>query len=315
MKEKIATRFAYGKALADLGRENPKIVALDADVSTCTMSCLFGEKFPDRFYNVGIAEANMVGMAGGMSTLGLIPFLHGFAMFVTGRAFDQIRNTLAYPKLNVKVVGTHAGLTVGEDGATHQCLEDIGVMRTIPGMTIICPCDGNETQAAVKAIVDFEGLCYLRLGRLPVETVTDYSKTEFTIGKALRFRDGSDASIIATGMMVQVALQAAEILASEGISVRVINMPTIKPIDRQEVLNAAKETGAIVTAEEHNILCGLGSAVAEVVTEEYPAPVLRVGTQDVFGRSGDAGALIEKYGLTAEQIVGKVRAAIGLKRR
>ena len=312
MAEKIATRHAYGEALFEIGK-NPKIVALDADVSTCTMSCIFGEKYPDRFYNVGIAEANMVGMAAGMSTLGLIPFVHSFAMFSAGRTYDQIRNSLAYPHLNVKVVGTHAGLTVGEDGATHQCLEDLGLMRVIPNMVVLCPCDGNETKEAVRAIAEYDGPCYLRLGRLAVEVVTDSPDYHFEIGKAQILKSGTDATVIATGMMVQVALKAAAELEKENINVRVLDMHTIKPIDKDAIIKAAIETGAIVTAEEHNVLCGLGSAVSEVISEIHPVPILKVGTEDTFGKSGNAQALMVKFGLTKENIIAKVKKAISLK--
>jgi len=313
MAGKIATRHAYGEALSEMGK-NPEIVALDADVSTCTMSCMFGEKYPDRFYNVGIAEANMVGIAAGLSTLGLIPFVHSFAMFSAGRTYDQIRNTIAYPHLNVKIIGTHAGLTVGEDGATHQCLEDIGLMRVIPNMVVICPCDGNETKEAVRAIAEYDGPCYLRIGRMAVDVVTDFPDYHFEIGKAQMMRDGTDATIIATGMMVQAALKAAADLANENINVRILDMHTIKPIDKDAIIKAAKETGAIVTAEEHNVLCGLGSAVSEVLTETLPVPVLKVGTEDTFGKSGNAEALIQRFGLTKENTANKVKEAISLKR-
>ncbi len=310
MAEKIATRHAYGQALAELGKE-ASIVALDADVSTCTMSCDFGKQYPGRFVNVGIAEANMVGIAAGLSTLGYIPFLHSFAMFTAGRCFEQIRNTLAYPNLNVKVVGTHAGLSVGEDGATHQCLEDIGIMRTIPGMTIVHPCDGNETREAVKAIAAHKGPCYLRLGRAALEIVTDKKGYEFRLGKAALMKEGKDVTIIAVGMLVQAALKAAATLEKEGISVRVLNMHTIKPLDTEAVVTAAKETGVIITAEEHNIIGGLGSAVAEAVTSSpYPVPVYRVGSQDTFGQSGNADALMEYYGLTETHVAEVVREAV-----
>ena len=312
MAEKIATRHAYGEALAEAG-VNEKIVALDADVSTCTMSCMFGEKYPERFFNVGIAEADMVGVAAGMATAGYIPFVHTFAMFCAGRTYDQIRNSVAYPGLNVKLVGTHAGLTVGEDGATHQCIEDLALMRVIPGMTVICPADGNETRAAVKAIVDYEGPVYLRLGRLSVDTVTDRPDYRFEIGKAVTMKEGNDAAVIAVGCMVQEALKAAEILEKEGIHVRVLDMHTVKPLDEEAVLAAAMETGVIVTAEEHNILGGLGGAVAEVVSGTYPVPVLRVGVQDVFGHSGNALELLERYGLTSKAIVEKVKMGISMK--
>ncbi|MDR2052512.1 MAG: transketolase family protein [Treponema sp.] len=314
MPEKIATRHAYGEALAELGGSNTRIVALDADVSTCTMSCIFGEKYPRRFYNVGIAEANMVGLAAGMSTAGLIPFVHSFAMFTAGRAFDQIRNSLAYPRLNVKVVGTHAGLTVGEDGATHQCLEDIGIIRSIPNMVVVCPCDGNETRAAVNAIAEYAGPVYLRLGRLAMETVTEYPNYQFHLGKSVTMCEGNDAAIIATGMMVQAALGASQILAQDGIHVRVLDMHTIKPLDADAVLKAARETGALVTAEEHNVLCGLGGAVAELVSGIVPVPVIRVGTEDTFGKSGSAEQLVVRFGLTKENIAAKVKKAISLKK-
>jgi len=313
MAEKIATRHAYGEALAEIGAADRRIVALDADVSTCTMSCIFGEMHPGRFYNMGIAEANMVCVAAGMSTTGLIPFVHSFAMFTAGRTFDQIRNSLAYPGLNVKVVGTHAGLTVGEDGATHQCLEDIGIMRAIPGMTVVCPCDGNETRAAVHAIAEYDGPVYLRLGRLAMDTVTDRPDYRFQLGKSVVLHEGKDATIIATGMMVQVALDAARELKSENIQVRVLDMHTIKPLDTEAVIKAAQETGAIVTAEEHNVMCGLGGAVAEIVSGTVPVPVLRVGTEDTFGKSGNAEELIQKFGLTTEAIIAGVRKAIALK--
>ena len=313
MSGKIATRNAYGAALAQMGGDDPKIVALDADVSTCTMSCMFGEKYPDRFYNVGIAEADMVGIAAGMASCGLTPFVSAFAMFLAGRTFDQIRNSVCYPGLNVKIVGTHAGLTVGEDGATHQCLEDIGLMRSIPGMVVVHPADANETEAAVRAIASYKGPVYLRLGRKALENVTDFKGYSFELGKAVQMRDGKDVTIAATGIMVGVALQAAELLAAEGISARVLNFHTIKPMDRDAVIRAAKETGAIVTAEEHNVLCGLGSAVAEIVTETVPVHVLKIGTQDTFGKSGDSDALLELYGLTKEKIAEQARRAIALK--
>ena len=312
MAEKIATRHAYGEALAEAG-VNKKIVALDADVSTCTMSCMFGEKYPERFFNVGIAEANMVGVAAGMAASGYIPFVHTFAMFCAGRTYDQIRNSIAYPGLNVKLVGTHAGLTVGEDGATHQCIEDLALMRVIPGMTVICPADGNETRAAVKAIAEYEGPAYLRLGRMSVDTVTDRPDYKFEIGKAVTLKEGTDAAIIAVGCMVQESVKAAEQLEKEGIHVRVLDMHTIKPLDKEAVLAAARETGVIVTAEEHNVLGGLGGAVAEVVAADRPVPVLRVGVQDVFGHSGNALELLKKYGLTSEAIAENVKKGIAMK--
>jgi len=313
MAWKMATRNAYGEALAEVGAD-PRIVALDADVSTCTMSCVFGRKYPERFYNAGIAEANMVGVAAGMASCGLIPFVHSFAMFAAGRAFDQIRNMIAYPGLNVKVVGTHAGLTVGEDGATHQCLEDIGILRTIPGMTILCPADAQETFEAVRAMAGRDGPMYLRLGRMAVDAVTDAPGYRFELGRAVRMREGFDVTIIAAGIMVRMALEAAARLEGEGIRARVVNMHTVKPLDEEEVLRAARETGAIVTAEEHNVLGGLGAAVAEAVTCAYPVPVVRVGVGDAFGRSGNAEKLLELYGLDAAHILEAARRAIDLKK-
>ena len=309
MAEKIATRHAYGEALAEIGSD-PKIVALDADVSSCTMSCMFAQKYPERFFNMGIAEGNMMGVAAGLSTMGYVPFVHAFAMFMAGRGYDQIRNSICYPNLNVKCVGTHGGLSVGEDGATHQCVEDIALMRAIPNMTVICPADANETRAAVHAIAAHEGPVYLRLGRVPVETVTDFPGYQFTIGKSVTLREGTDLTIIATGMVVADALAAAEELEKEGIHARVIDMHTIKPIDREAIRKAAKETGAIVTAEEHNILGGLGGAVAEVVCADCPVPVERVGVKDCFGRSGNAQALLELYGVSKSAIVSAARTVL-----
>jgi transketolase len=312
MAEKIATRHAYGQALAELGKKE-NILALDADVSTCTMSCDFGREYPHRFINVGIAEANMVGIAAGLSTLGYIPFVHSFAMFSAGRCFEQIRNSLAYPKLNVKVVGTHAGLSVGEDGATHQCLEDIGIMRTIPGMIIVHPCDGYETKKAVEAIALHKGPCYLRLGRAALDIVTGKDDYSFELGKAVTMKDGNDATIIAVGMMVQAALKAAETLEKDGISVRVLNMHTIKPIDTEAIIKAAKETGVIITAEEHNIIGGLGSAVTETVSEFFPVPVFRLGSNDTFGQSGNAEQLMDFYGLTDLGVIEMVKKGLRSK--
>ena len=312
MADKIATRHAYGEALKAVGA-NEKIVALDGDVSTCTMSAIFGNAYPDRFFNVGIAEANMLGMAAGLSTMGYVPFTHAFAMFMAGRGYDQIRNSICYPHLNVKCVGTHAGLSVGEDGATHQCIEDIALMRAIPGMTVICPADAIETEAAVQAISEFVGPVYLRIGRLPVEIVNDFAGYHFEIGKSVQLRDGKDVTIIATGLMVPDALKAAEMLKADGTNARVLNMHTIKPLDVQAVVKAAEETGCIVTAEEHNVLGGLGAAVAEVVSDHHPVPVKRIGVQDCFGRSGDAMELLKLYHLTAEDIAKAALEAIKAK--
>ena len=313
MGEKISTRVAYGEALRDFGGDE-RIVALDADLSTCTMSCYFGEKYPNRFFNIGIAEANMIDMAAGFATTGKIAFCHSFAMFTAGRGYDQVRNSVAYPHLNVKVIGSHAGLTVGEDGATHQCIEDLSLMRTIPGMVVLCPCDANEAREAVKAMIAYDGACFMRTGRTALETVTDgFSNYKFEIGKGVTLVEGSDVTIIATGLMVQESLKAVELLKAEGISARLIDMHTIKPLDRELVIKAAKETGAIVTAEEHNIIGGLGSAVCEAICDECPIPVVRVGVQDEFGRSGEAGALLKLYGLTPENVAEKAKLAISRK--
>jgi transketolase len=279
------------------------------------MSEIFAAKYPERFFNVGIAEANMIDMAAGFATTGKIAFCHSFAMFTAGRGYDQIRNSVAYPRLNVKVVGSHAGLTVGEDGATHQCVEDLSLMRTVPGMTVFCPCDANETREVVKAAIAYEGPCFIRTGRTALETVTDtvpgYS---FETGKGALLRDGNDVTIIACGLMVQEALKAAKLLKRDGIYPRIIDMHTIKPIDGEIILKAARETGAIVTAEEHNVIGGLGGAVCEVVSGEYPVPVIRVGVNDEFGRSGSAGELLKLYGLSPENLAQKVKIAIGKKR-
>jgi len=313
MGEFISTRSAYGETLCEIGSDE-NIVAFDADLTICTMSCYFACKYPGRFINSGIAEANMIGMSAGVATTGKTVFCHSFAMFTAGRGYDQIRNSVAYPNLNVKIVGTHAGLSVGEDGATHQCIEDLSLMRTIPNMTVICPADANETNLAVRAMAAYKGPCYLRLGRAAVENVTNsFQDYHFEIGKGALLREGSDVTIIATGLMVQVALKAAKELEMQKISARVVDMHTIKPIDREIILESAKLTGAIVTAEEHNIIGGLGSAVMEVVGEEYPIPVVRLGVNDVFGHSGTADALMLKYGLTAENLIEKVKLAISKK--
>lgn len=314
MAEKIATRAAYGKALAELAEKEPNLVVLDADLSGSTMSKDFAAVCPDRFFDMGIAEANMVGVAAGLAACGKKPFVNSFAMFAAGRAWEQVRNSVAYPGLNVKVVGSHGGLSVGEDGATHQCIEDLAIMRAIPGMTVLCPCDAHEMRAAVEALLAYEGPAYLRLGRLAVETVTDqvpgYS---FAIGKGALLRPGTDVTVVAVGMMVQMALAAAEQLAGEGLSVRVIDMHTIKPLDTDLLLQAAKETGCLVTTEEANVVGGLGSAVAECLSGAFPVPLVRHGVEDVFGRSGAAQKVLEAYGLTVEGIVDKVRQAISLK--
>ena len=315
MGEKIATRGAFGKAIVELAEQYPELVVLDADLSGATMTKEFSKTYPDRFFNMGIAEANMVGVAAGLATCGKKPFAATFAMFAAGRAFEQVRNSVAYPHLNVKVVGSHGGLSVGEDGATHQCCEDFATMRSIPGMLVCCPCDGNEMKLAVKALLDYDGPAYLRLGRLAVETVTDAIEGySFELGKGSVLREGSDVTIIAVGMMVQMALKAADILTEEGVSARVIDMHTIKPLDEELVLKAARETGAIVTSEEHNIIGGLGEAVAGYLSGVCPVPVVRHGVNDEFGRSGKAPLVLEHYGLTPEGIAAKARAALALKK-
>lgn len=314
MGKKVATREAYGKALAKLAKTNENIVVLDADLSKSTKTADFKDVCPERFFNMGIAEANMMGVAAGLSTCGKVPFVSTFAMFAAGRAFEQIRNSICYPELNVKVCATHAGLTVGEDGASHQAIEDLALMRSIPNMTVICPADDVETEAAIKAIADFDGPCYVRLGRLPVNTINDASTYEFKLGKGVTLKEGKDVTIVATGIMVDTALEACEILAKEGISARVINIHTLKPLDTELLVKAAQETKAIVTVEEHSIIGGLGSAVAEALSEECPVPVLKVGVNDVFGESGKPEELLRKYGLTAEAVVEKVKKSIMLKR-
>ena len=314
MADKIATREAYGDALVEFGAKYDKLVVLDADLAEATKTGKFKKAYPDRFFDCGIAEGNMVAVAAGLSTTGLIPFASSFAMFTAGRAFEQIRNSIGYPHLNVKIGATHAGITVGEDGATHQCLEDIGTMRTIPGMTIINPADAVEARAAVEAAINYVGPCYLRFGRLAVPVIYDKETYKFEIGKGITMADGKDVTIIATGIMVAMALEARERLKAAGIDARVINIHPIKPLDRELVLKAAAETGAVVTAEEHNIIGGLGSAVAEAVCEALPVPVLRVGVEDTFGCSGKVPALLEKYGLTPANIAAKAKAAVALKK-
>lgn len=287
---------------------------MDADLSSATMTKEFSKAYPEKFFNMGIAEANMVGVAAGLATCGKKPFVNSFAMFSAGRAWEQVRNSVAYPGLNVKVIGSHGGLSVGEDGATHQCIEDFALMRAIPGMTVLCPCDGHEMRLATEALMEYDGPAYMRLGRLAVDTVTDSIEGyKFEIGKGSLLRQGNDVTIIAVGMMVQMALKAADILAAEGISVRVIDMHTIKPLDEEMVLAAAKETGCIVTSEEHNILGGLGEAVCGFVSENCPVPVIRHGVEDCFGRSGKAPLVLKAYNLTPEAIADKARLAVSKK--
>ncbi|MGL5150186.1 MAG: transketolase family protein [Clostridium sp.] len=314
MAAKIATREAYGKALADLAKTNKNVVVLDADLSKSTKTADFKNVAPERFFNMGIAEANMMGVAAGLSTCGKVPYVSTFAMFAAGRAFEQIRNSICYPRLNVKVCATHAGLTVGEDGASHQAIEDISLMRSIPNMVVINPADAVETEAAIKAIAEINGPCYVRLGRAAVNVINDAATYKFELGKGVVLSEGTDATIIATGIMVDAAIEASEILSKEGINVKVINIHTIKPLDKNLVIKSAKETGLLITAEEHSIIGGLGSAVSEVVCEEYPVPVLKVGVKDVFGESGKPNELLEAYGLTSKDIVNAVKKGLDLKK-
>ena len=314
MADKKATRESYGAALAELG-EKYDFLVLDADLAAATKTGVFKKKFPERFFDCGIAENNMFGVAAGLATTGKIPFASTFAMFAAGRAFEQVRNSIGYPHLNVKIGATHAGITVGEDGATHQCNEDIALMRTIPGMTIISPADATEAYAAVEASLNHYGPVYMRFGRFAVPNLTaDMENYKFELGKGVTLAEGTDVTIVATGLMVHIALEAKELLAKEGISAEVINIHTIKPIDKELLAKSAAKTGAVVTAEEHNIVGGLGGAVCEALSETCPVPVLRVGVEDVYGRSGKVPALLEAYGLTAENIAAKAKAAIALKK-
>ena len=312
MAEKIATRESYGNALAALG-EKYDFVVLDADLAAATKTGVFKKKFPERFFDCGIAEGNMMSVAAGIATTGKTVFASSFAMFAAGRAFEQIRNSIGYPHLNVKIGATHAGITVGEDGATHQCFEDIALMRTIPGMVVISPADDVEAKAAVEFAINHYGPVYLRFGRMAVPVIND-ADYKFEMGKGVNLVDGTDVTFVANGVMVDIAMKAAEALKAEGISARVINIHTIKPIDKDIIIDAAKKTGAIVTAEEHNVIGGLGSAVAEVLCEYAPVPMLRVGIEDKFGRSGKVPPLMEMYGLTVENLVAKAKAAIALKK-
>ena len=306
--KKIATRESYGNALAELGAQNPNVVVLDADLAGATKTAIFKKAFPERHIDCGIAEGNMMGVAAGLATCGKVVFASSFAMFAAGRAFEQIRNSIGYPHLNVKIGATHAGISVGEDGATHQCNEDIAIMRTIPGMTIICPADDVEARAAVKAAAEYEGPVYLRFGRLAVPVINDEATYKFEIGKGITMKEGKDVTIITTGLEVNESLEAAKLLEADGISAEVIDIHTIKPIDRELVVASAKKTGKVVTVEEHSIIGGLGGAVAEVLAEEAPTKMLRIGMMDQFGESGPAKVLIEKYGLDAKSIYEKVKA-------
>ena len=314
MADKKATRESYGAALAELG-EKYDFLVLDADLAAATKTGVFKKKFPEIFFDCGIAEGNMISVAAGIATTGKVVFASSFAMFAAGRAFEQVRNSIGYPHLNVKIGATHAGITVGEDGATHQCNEDLALMRTIPGMTIVNPSDANEAYAAVEAAIKFYGPMYLRFGRFAVPNLTaEMPDYKFEIGKGVVMKEGADVTIAATGYMVHVALEAAELLAAEGISAEVINIHTIKPLDTELLAASAKKTGAVVTAEEHNVIGGLGGAVCEALASTCPVPVLRVGVEDRYGKSGKVPALLEEYGLTKENIVAKAKAAIALKK-
>lgn len=308
--KKIATRESYGNALAELGKEHDDFVVLDADLSGATKTGIFKKAFPERHINCGIAEGNMMSVAAGIATTGKVAFASSFAMFAAGRAFEQVRNSIGYPHLNVKIGATHAGISVGEDGATHQCNEDIALMRTIPGMVVINPADDVEAKAAVKAAYEYEGPVYLRFGRLAVPVINTNEDYKFEIGKGIVLREGKDVTLIATGLEVAETLEAAEKLAADGIDAKVINIHTIKPLDEDLVVAAAKETGKVVTIEEHSVIGGLGSAVCDVLAEKAPTKVLKIGVNDTFGESGPAVALIKKYGLDAESIYAKVKAFV-----
>ena len=305
--KKVATRESYGNALKELGAESPNVLVLDADLAGATKTGVFKKAYPDRFFDCGIAEGNMVGIAAGLATTGKIPFCSTFAMFAAGRAFEQVRNSVGYPHLNVKIAATHAGISVGEDGATHQCNEDIALMRTIPGMVVLNPADDVEARAAVKAAAEYEGPVYLRFGRLAVPVFNDEANYKFEIGKGILLREGTDLTIVATGLCVNSALEAAEKLAAEGISAEVINIHTIKPLDEEIILKSAKKTGKVVTAEEHSVIGGLGSAVCDVLSEKLPTPVKKIGVYDVFGESGPAVKLLEKYKLDGAGVYEQIK--------
>ena len=306
--KKVATRDSYGSALKELGAVTENLVVLDADLAGATKTNIFQKAFPERHFDCGIAEANMIDVAAGLSTMGLVPFAATFAMFAAGRAYEQVRNTIGYPHLNVKIGATHGGISVGEDGASHQCNEDIALMRTIPGMTILNPADAVEARACVKAALDFEGPVYMRFGRAAVPVIHEENDYKFEIGKGEVLREGSDVTIVATGIMVNSALEAASKLAEEGVSAEVINICTIKPLDKELIAASAKKTGKVVTAEEHSVIGGLGGAVCEALAETCPVPVCRIGIQDVFGESGSAGALLAKYGLDGDGVYRTVKA-------
>ena len=305
--KKIATRESYGNALVELGKEHDDLVVLDADLAAATQTGMFKKEFPDRHIDCGIAECNMMGIAAGLSTTGIVPFASTFAMFAAGRAFEQVRNSIGYPHLNVKIGATHAGISVGEDGATHQCNEDIALMRTIPGMVILNPADDVEAKACVKAAYEYNGPVYLRFGRLAVPVINDRPDYKFELGKGVVLREGKDVTIVATGLCVSSALEAAEKLAADGIDAKIINIHTIKPLDEELIVAAAKETGKVVTVEEHSVIGGLGSAVCDALAEKCPVPVKKIGVQDVFGESGPAAALLAKYKLDGEGVYEQVK--------
>ncbi len=305
--KKIATRESYGKALAELGAEHEDIVVMDADLSGSTKTGVFAKAFPERFFNAGIAESNMTGIAAGLAASGKVPYISTFAMFASGRAYEQVRNSIGYPHLNVKIGATHAGITVGEDGATHQCNEDIALMRTIPGMVVISPSDDVEARAAVRAAYEYEGPVYMRFGRFAVPVINDRPDYKFELGKGILLREGTDLTIAATGICVNSAIEAAEKLAAEGISAEVINIHTIKPLDEELILNSAAKTGRIVMVEEHSVIGGLGSAVCDAVCEKHPVPVKKIGIYDQFGESGPAGELFKKYRLDGEGVYEQIK--------
>ena len=308
---KKATRDSFGEAVCKLAETDKNIVVLDADLAAATKTGMFKKSHPDRFFDCGIAECNMVGIAAGLATCGKIPFAASFAMFSAGRAFEQVRNSVCYPKLNVKIVGSHAGISVGEDGATHQCCEDIALMRAIPNMVVINPCDHYEMLEAVKAAAEYYGPCYIRLGRLAVETINNGDDYKFQLGKGVELKDGKDITIVATGLMVQEAMVAAESLKAQGVDARVINIHTIKPLDEEIILKAAKETGRLVVVEEHSVIGGLGEAVSSLLSEKYPVPVTKIGVYDTFGHSGPAVDLLKEFGLSAENIEATVKNILG----
>ena len=302
MDKKVATRKSYGEALAQLGKENPNVVVLDADLACATKTDMFAKQFPDRFFDMGIAEANMMATAAGFATCGKIPYASTFAVFAAGRAYDQIRNSICYPKLNVKICATHCGVTVGEDGATHQMIEDLSLMRTLPNMTVMSTSDDTQTKWAIKEIAKIQGPVYLRLARMETPILYD-ENTKFEIGKAIQIGEGTDGTVFATGITVSEAIKAQEILKQEGINIRVVDMHTIKPIDKEIIIKSAKETKKLISIEDHKIIGGLGSAISEVLTEEYPTKLIRLGIKDVFGKSGKAEELIKYFGITADNII------------